>query len=340
MKLLLLTSILFLCGIQLSCAKSLRTLDFSYYWSLDEINEYIHDLGQRFPEITEVEEMGITDENRTIFGIRIVNNQNLAERNFSMPILMITGGASARDWISVMAAINIIHELVEHYNEFQILVDYLEWFVIPCLNPDGFVFSQTEGNREWVKTRKVLQGTDCIGVNIERNFNIYWDSGSDDPCSDEYRGPVQTSEEATRLLEFFFYYTSRVQESYISIQAGIPNSFNGNVAYPFAHSSEAIPDNWERKRNIANDMSASINRLTGARYRTGSAANLAGQASGTSTDYATTVTETPLAFTVFAPAGGRFGYDVEEWRINPIVDQIFAAIEDLARHLIFSPTND
>jgi uncharacterized FAD-dependent dehydrogenase len=74
---------------------------------LDEINEYILDLGEQFPDITEVEEMGVTDENQTIYGIRIVNNENLAERNFSMPIIMITGGASARDWISVMSALNV-----------------------------------------------------------------------------------------------------------------------------------------------------------------------------------------------------------------------------------------
>lgn len=87
-------------------------------------------------------------------------------------------------------------------------------------------------------------------------------------------------------------------------------------------------------------MSASIHRMTGARYRTGSAANIAGPTSGTSTDYATSVTEIPLAFTVFTTPSGRFGWDVEEWRINPIVDQVFAAVEDMARHLIFSPSRD
>jgi hypothetical protein len=64
-------------------------------------------LGERFPNITEVEEFGITKENRTIHAIRIVNNDILQQRNFSMPIVLITGGASARDWISMMAAVQV-----------------------------------------------------------------------------------------------------------------------------------------------------------------------------------------------------------------------------------------
>jgi hypothetical protein len=86
-------------------------------------------------------------------------------------------------------------------------------------------------------------------------------------------------------------------------------------------------------------MSARINRMTGARYRTGSGANIAGPSSGTSTDFATAISEIPLAYTVFTMPSGRFGWDTEEWRINPIVDQVFAGIDDLARHLIFSPTS-
>lgn len=186
-----------------------------------------------------------------------------------------------------------------------------------------------------------------------------WDSGinsSEDPCEDNFRGPFANSEEATHLIQFFLSLTRDVHQAYITIQAGVPETFNGHVAYPFSHSawvkwytqvflifiiknfSEAIPENWERSRAIAIDMSGSINRMTGARYRTGSASNIAGPTAGTSSDYAAAVAEVPLVYTLFTTPSGRFGWDVETWRIHPIVDQIFAAIDDLARHLIFSPT--
>jgi hypothetical protein len=87
-------------------------------------------------------------------------------------------------------------------------------------------------------------------------------------------------------------------------------------------------------------MSARINRITGARYRTGGIANLIGSTSGTSVDYAAWEFNAPLSYVIYAPPSGHFGWDVEEWRINPIVDQIFAAVDDMARHIIFAPTEN
>jgi hypothetical protein len=76
-----------------------------------------------------------------------------------------------------------------------------------------------------------------------------------------------------------------------------------------------------------------------ARFRTGNYNLLTGGAAGTSMDYSVGVDDVPLAYTIFAPPFGQNGWDVEPWRINPIVDQVFFALEDLARHALFSPSN-
>lgn len=81
-------------------------------------------------------------------------------------------------------------------------------------------------------------------------------------------------------------------------------------------------------------------RVTGARYPTGSSFNIAGGTSGTSADYAAQVFDAPLSYVIHAPPFGEFGWDVEEWRINPIVDQIFAAVDDMARHIVFAPSKN
>jgi uncharacterized FAD-dependent dehydrogenase len=88
-------------------AVNARTTSFDEYWTLDQINDYMFDLQARFPEIIEVEDMDVTTENRTVHGVRIVNVQNLEQRNYTMPIILITAGASGRDWISTMAALNV-----------------------------------------------------------------------------------------------------------------------------------------------------------------------------------------------------------------------------------------
>ena len=102
--------------------------------------------------------------------------------------------------------------------------------------------------------------------------------------------------------------------------------------------SEGIPDNWEETQNVAWDMGTSVRDQTGARFLTGTYSNMASSpAGGTSMDYAVGVDQIPLSYTIFAPPSGRFGWDVEVWRINPVVDQMFFAIERLARHALTMP---
>lgn len=118
----LIASIIFL---SLSCLTvNARTTSFDEYWDLDRINDYMFDLQERFPELVEVQSMGITSENRTLFGVRIVNVTMLEQQNYTMPIILITAGASARDWISTMAAVNVRSSL--NYLNLQVTFTFLD----------------------------------------------------------------------------------------------------------------------------------------------------------------------------------------------------------------------
>ena len=94
-------------------------------------------------------------------------------------------------------------------------------------------------NRDWVKNRRVNPGSDCIGVNIERNFDWEWETdvnSSDDPCSENYRGEGAASEEETISIKFAVDIFSRIQPAYVTLKAGAPDTFNGKITYPFAFS--------------------------------------------------------------------------------------------------------
>jgi murein tripeptide amidase MpaA len=101
------------------------------------------ELEAEFPEICEVEQMGRTEGGREIRGLRITNEEHLGRE--TLPVIFLTAGTSARDWISTMAAVDVMHELAEHYEDFRNIVDNVEWFIIPIANPDGYEFSRTEG---------------------------------------------------------------------------------------------------------------------------------------------------------------------------------------------------
>lgn len=102
---------------------------------MDELNELQ-------PDITETAVFGTTHEGRPIRGIRIASEAHLEREQ--LPIIFVTGGITARDWISAMAAINLIHELISHYDDFRDIVDDVEWFIIPVVNPDGYEFSRLD----------------------------------------------------------------------------------------------------------------------------------------------------------------------------------------------------
>lgn len=92
------------------------------------------------PDLAMTATFGGTLEGRVIRGIRVVNEVSI--ERVQLPIIVVTGGINARDWIGIMGAINLIHELVEHYDDYRPLVDDIEWFIVPVVNPDGFEFSR------------------------------------------------------------------------------------------------------------------------------------------------------------------------------------------------------
>lgn len=90
-----------------------------------------------------------------------------------------------------------------------------------------------------MKNRRVNAGSDCIGVNVERNFDFNWDSDIDsstDPCADNFKGPSADSEEETKTIQFTVDITRRIQLAYVSLKAGQQDFFNGLITYPFAFS--------------------------------------------------------------------------------------------------------
>lgn len=82
-----------------------------------------------------------------------------------------------REWISVMTAVYFIHEIVEHYYEFEAILDAVEFVIIPVANPDGYVYTQT--NRQWNKNRQATANPACPGVDVNANFRQAFLSGSD-----------------------------------------------------------------------------------------------------------------------------------------------------------------
>jgi murein tripeptide amidase MpaA len=96
-------------------------------------------LEEENPTIARVIQMGRTERGVDIFALRIVLEEHLESE--TLPVVLVSAAAVARDWIAAMSAVDIMHMLVEHYHTYGAIVDDLEWFIIPVANPDGYIFS-------------------------------------------------------------------------------------------------------------------------------------------------------------------------------------------------------
>lgn len=103
-----------------------------------------------------------------------------------------------REWISTSTITYIINELVTKSENYSDLLNAVDFYFAPVINPDGYEFTFTT-NRLWRKTRSNYGNYtgNCIGVDNNRNFGFHYgeDGGSsENPCSETYRGPNAYSE--------------------------------------------------------------------------------------------------------------------------------------------------
>lgn len=188
------------------------------YLNVEEIETAIESLAAAYPETTEL----ITVPNLTHEG-RQTRVLRIGAANADGGGVLILGGMHAREWVPPDALISLAADLLEANDrgtglgyggksfaadDIRQLMQALNIFVYPCVNPDGRHFSQTS-DPQWRKNRRPSPGG-CVGVDINRNFDYLWDhsakfaadsgvSASADPCDKNvYRGPSPASEAETR----------------------------------------------------------------------------------------------------------------------------------------------
>ena len=69
------------------------------------------------------------------------------------PAMWIDGGIHAREWITPATVTFFVKQLTEDLDD-QSLIDNLDWYILPSVNPDGYAYTQSN-DRLWRKTRYV-----------------------------------------------------------------------------------------------------------------------------------------------------------------------------------------
>ena len=223
-------------------ASRIRGDNFGRFHTFSETVDFLDALHASYPSITtEKFSIGTSVEGRAIWAVKISDNPDVDEEE---PEILIEALHHAREVITPEVVMHYMTWLCENYGAdagATYLVDEREMFFVPIVNPDGFVYNEDtepDGGGMWRKNRRDNEGSDCYGVDLNRNYSYQWDypgGASTDPCSDVYRGPAPFTEpEDIAIADFATLRDIRFNVSFHSVVGCIliPWGYTGAIQTP------------------------------------------------------------------------------------------------------------
>jgi murein tripeptide amidase MpaA len=290
--------------------------DFKTY---DQVNAYLDTLVALRPDIASVFTVGSSLQGRAIRGIRI------SGPGAGKPGIIFDGTQHAREWVAVMVPMYIADTLVRSYGtdaEITALVDGIEYFIIPIVNPDGYVYTWST-NRLWRKNRRD-NGDGTFGVDNNRNWATgFGGGGSSGVTNDEtYRGTGPFSEPENQVMRDFFI-------AHPNVAATIDfHSYSQLVLYPWGYTFDPPPEP-AIYQPLGESMANAIFGVHGETYVEGPAAPTLYQASGVSFDW-TYADQGIYSFTIELRPTGSPGFELPAVEIIPTAEENMAAVITLS----------
>lgn len=176
---------------------------FEDFKNLASIEQRLEHYAATYPEFVELERIGSSLEGRAIRMLKIRINNAGAPRK---PGLFYVGTQHAREWMSAMSVMYTVDKLITQYGqdaEITELLNQVDIYVVPVVNPDGFEFTWAEdGDRFWRKNRRA-NADGSFGIDLNRNWpqGFGLDIGSSsEGKSNTYRGTAPFSEPETSVV--------------------------------------------------------------------------------------------------------------------------------------------
>ncbi len=185
----------------------------------------------------------LTHENRPIYYVRLSDNPTVDEGE---PKVLYTAIHHAREPMSLMETVFFMWYLLENYgsnDEVTYIVNHMQLYFVPCINPDGYVYNQTtnpNGGGMWRKNRR-NNGGGVYGVDLNRNYSYGWGTTgtSTNTNNETYCGPSAFSEPETQAMRWL------VQNNNF-ITAFNAHTYGSDILFPIGVTTNEFADhhNW------------------------------------------------------------------------------------------------
>ncbi|NXF91207.1 CBPB1 Carboxypeptidase, partial [Eubucco bourcierii] len=304
-----------------------RTTAHSYekYNNWETIAAWTADIAAQNPDLVSRSVIGETYEGRPMYLLKV------GKSGSNKKAIFMDCGFHAREWISPAFCQWFVKEAVETYGKdtaMTTLLDNLDFYVLPVVNIDGYVYTWTT-NRMWRKTRSKNAGSLCIGTDPNRNFNAGWCTigASKNACDATYCGSAPESEKETKALADFIREHLSTIKAYLTI-----HSYSQLLLFPYSYTYE-LPSDYQELNAIARVASEQLGSLYNTKYTYGPGAKTIYPAAGGSDDWAYNQ-GIKYSFTFELRDTGRYGFTLPESLIKPTCEETLLAVKYIANYVL------
>lgn len=225
----------------------------TYQQTIDALKE----LQSKNSDMTQVQSIGKTIENRDIWAIHLNTNADALKTGVSSkPGIIFMGNHHAREHLSLEIPLMLAQHLLANRRDAKIsaLLETRDIWIIPMVNPDGAEYDTARGRYAmWRKNRK-NNGDGSFGVDLNRNYGYQWGTGGSDTdtSSDVYMGTTPFSEPETLAIKNFV-------DSHLNAKILLSfHTFSELILYPWGHTYDRISNSADLAayEKMAKTMSA------------------------------------------------------------------------------------
>ena len=220
-------------------------VDFGPYYTYAEAIAKMDTLHARYPNIvSEKWVIGQSIQGRDIYAFRISDNPEMDEDE---PAVLLDAVTHAREPGGLSTVFGFVDYLVERYGtdpEITWLIDNREIYIIPIINPDGYVYNEQNSHGRWRKNMRDNDNDgvfeeDYDGVDLNRNFGYMWgydNTGSSPyPGDQTYRGTGPFSEPETQAVR-------ELTDSVRPVLALNYHTYSNLLIFPWGYVNQPTPD--------------------------------------------------------------------------------------------------
>ncbi|XP_021965262.1 carboxypeptidase B [Folsomia candida] len=300
-------------------------MNWNAYQRLSTIHGWMDSMAEKYPALVSVETYGLSTEGRPMKLMKITTGGTRTK-----PAVWLDGGIHAREWISPATVTYIANELIQQAirggPEYR-LVNAVDWFIVPNINPDGYEYSHTN-DRLWRKTRSndgsfMANVFGCLGTDPNRNWEYKWGGKgtSKNPCSSQYHGPKAASEPEISLSQA--YILERKDQLKLVLTF---HSYSQMIFTPWGYDYVPLEDK-EELENVGRQAAKALEAVHGTKYQVGASPDLLYPAAGGTEDFAKGVAGIKFAYCYELRDTGKHGFNLPPDQIIPTGEETFASVK-------------